>query len=498
MKIMKRLWLSILMMIVAPIILATVIVLVITDNQIKHFEEIYGATEGDYSILMNSYQAQNNLTADEFKNIKNLARGGGEELLNLKTCKKINKRLEKQQSALVIRSSNVIVFDGTSGSCWGLKLPEYGSGFSNQSAGIISNGKSQFIVKQYDFKTDEGQKCSAFIVTAAVGVLPETQNIVITVVLGLVALVITTGFGITFMMHTGIITPIQKLERATKKISQGDLDFTIEPVRDDEIGKLCEDFEQMRKRLKESAEAKVEQDRQYKILISNICHDLKTPITSIQGYVEGIMDGVANTPEKQDKYLKTIYIKAKEMNNLINELTIYSKLDTNRVPYDFKKLSIKEYFDDCVEDVTMEMETRGVELRYYNFCDEATLVIADPEQLTRVLHNIVSNAVKYMDKPRKQITLRVKDVGDFVQIEIEDTGKGISSKDLPFIFDRFYRADSSRNQTKGSGIGLSIVKKIVEDHGGKIWATSKLNIGTTMYFVLRKCQEVPNEQNSNH
>ena len=98
-----------------------------------------------------------------------------------------------------------------------------------------------------------------------------------------------------------------------------------------------------------------------------------------------------------------------------------------------------------------------------------------------------------MNREPKSIHIRIKDVGDFIQVEIEDTGKGISGKDLPYIFERFFRADSSRNETKGNGIGLSIVKKILDDHGGKIWATSKENVGTTMYFVLRKYQEVSNE-----
>ena len=121
------------------------------------------------------------------------------------------------------------------------------------------------------------------------------------------------------------------------------------------------------------------------------------------------------------------------------------------------------------------------------------MVIADAEQIKRVVNNIVSNSLKYTgDEKQKRINLRVKDVGDFIQVEIEDNGKGIAAKDLPNIFDRFYRTDASRNSSKGgSGIGLSIVKKIMEDHGGKVWATSKENIGTVMYFVLRKYQEVP-------
>ena len=114
-----------------------------------------------------------------------------------------------------------------------------------------------------------------------------------------------------------------------------------------------------------------------------------------------------------------------------------------------------------------------------------------PEQLKRVINNIVSNSLKYMEREHGLINLRVKDVGDFIQVELEDNGKGIAAKDLPNIFDRFYRTDASRNSSKGgSGIGLSIVKKIIEDHGGKIWATSREGVGTVMYFVIRKYQEV--------
>ena len=123
------------------------------------------------------------------------------------------------------------------------------------------------------------------------------------------------------------------------------------------------------------------------------------------------------------------------------------------------------------------------------------MIIADPEQLKRVINNIISNSLKYTDRDRRRINLRVKDVGDFIQVEVEDNGKGIAAKDLPHIFERFYRTDASRNSsTGGSGIGLSIVKKIIEDHGGKIWATSREGIGTVMYFVIRKYQEVPSNE----
>ena len=305
-------------------------------------------------------------------------------------------------------------------------------------------------------------------------------------------ILVFTALSIGLWIYRSIATPLVKLKKATQNIKEGNLDFVLDVEGNDEFSELCQDFEEMRKRLKEAAEEKIILDKENKELISNISHDLKTPITAVKGYVEGIMDGVADTPEKMDRYVKTIYNKTNEMDHLINELTFYSKIDTNRIPYTFSKLNVEDYFSDCAEEVGLELETRGIELVYANYVESGVQVIADGEQIRRVIHNLISNAIKYMDKPKGIIQIRIKDVGDFIQVEIEDNGKGIAAKDIVYIFDRFYRTDVSRNSSKGgSGIGLSIVKKILEDHGGKVWATSRLGIGTIMYFVLRKYQEVP-------
>ncbi len=323
---------------------------------------------------------------------------------------------------------------------------------------------------------------------AQIEVLVEDMAVCIVLILA------ATGLSITAWIYRSIVTPICKLEEAANNIKEGNLDFTIEADSKDEMGRLCQNFEDMRQRLKESAEEKLEAEKQNRILISNISHDLRTPITAIKGYVEGILDGVADTPEKVDKYMRTIYNKAIDMDRLINELTLYAKIDTNRIPYNFKRINAGEYFHDCIEEIGLELEAEHLGLSYFNYVNDEVLIIADPEQLKRVIDNIIGNSVKYMDKEHGLINIRIKDVGDFIQVEIEDNGKGIAQKDLPFIFDRFYRTDASRNSaTGGSGIGLSIVKKIIEDHGGKIWATSKESTGTVMYFVIRKYQEVPNE-----
>ncbi len=305
-------------------------------------------------------------------------------------------------------------------------------------------------------------------------------------------IVFMTAALLVYWIYRTVSRPLEKLQKAARNIKEGNLDFEIKAETDDEIGQLCQDFEEMRLRLKANAEEKVAFDKENKELISNISHDLKTPITAIKGYVEGIMDGVADTPEKMDRYIKTIYNKANEMDLLINELTLYSKIDTNRIPYNFTTISAQQYFIDCAEDLYMELDSKGVRFEFRNYMEEDSKVIVDPEQLRRVINNIISNSLKYMDKEQGIITMNVRDVGDFIQIELGDNGKGIAAKDLPNIFDRFYRTDASRNSSKGgSGIGLSIVKKIVEEHGGKIWATSTEGKGTVMYFVVRKYQEVP-------
>ena len=327
-------------------------------------------------------------------------------------------------------------------------------------------------------------------------VMPDMRMLFMEIVSSVILVLFLTAAMLMIWIYQSMVTPIRKLQVAAENIKEGNLDFSLdtEGTEQDEMNELCVTFEEMRRRLKENAEEKIRTEKESRDLISNIAHDLKTPITAVKGYAEGIIDGVANTPEKIDRYVRTIYSKANEMDTLINELTLYSKIDTNKIPYNFAKINVEEYFADCIEEIGVDLETKGIGLAYYNYTEKDVVIIADPEQIRRVVNNIVGNSVKYMNKANGFINVRIKDVGDFIQVEIEDNGRGIPQKDLPYIFDRFYRGDVSRNSaTGGSGIGLSIVKKIMEDHGGKIWATSKEGTGTIMYFVIRKYQEVPNE-----
>ena len=319
---------------------------------------------------------------------------------------------------------------------------------------------------------------------------PEYRQAFIQVALLIILVLVITAIILLTWLTESIIKPLSTLQKAARAIKDGDLDFSLAVSGTDEISELCQDFEDMRIRLKDNQEEKIRFDRENKILISNISHDLKTPLTAVKGYCEGILDGVASSPEKLTKYVRTIYNKACDMENLIDELSLYSKIDTNRIPYHFCRIRVQDYFADCAAELETELDSRGIELTYSNYLEKDVEIIGDTEQLKRVVNNIISNSVKYMDKKKGIIGMRLRDDGDFIHVEIEDNGRGIAAKDVPYIFDRFFRTDESRNSAMGgSGIGLSIVRKIIEDHGGRIWATSILGTGTIMHFVLRKYQE---------
>ena len=214
---------------------------------------------------------------------------------------------------------------------------------------------------------------------------------------------------------------------------------------------------------------------------------MKTPLTAIRGYVEGILDGVASSPQKVRDYLNTIYNKTNDMTKLIDELLYYSRVTGNKVSYNFERTNVKDFFDEYVKDLYLELETVKIKFSYTANVDADTVIDIDREQIKRALNNIIANAVKYMDKENPEIHLIVKEMVDAINIRISDNGRGIAEKDLPHIFERFYRSDASRNtKLGGSGIGLSIVKKVIEIHEGSVVAMSKSGVGTDIDIVLKK------------
>ena len=492
MKLKTRLILGFVSMILLPLALSVTVIWAFAQFQMGVIENTYGISGTDYKTVSNPITLMDKVTESTYQQLMITANREPEKFEDEEFLDSIGEKLGEKNSYLIVRQGTEVVYMGSvDGEELVDKLPKYNEHNEDESS-IYLGGEYKVLIKNIQFVQDTGEIGTVFIVTGVSNLIPEVKHFLIEMLLAVIVILALTAGMMIMWIYRGVVVPLGRMKIATQNIKDGNLDFELEVKADDEIGQLCRDFEEMRMRLKETSVEKVEYDKRSKELISNISHDLKTPITAIKGYVEGIMDGVADTPEKMERYIRTIYNKANEMDTLINELTLYSKIDSNRIPYNFGTLPVGDYFDDCASELKVDLESRGITFEYRNYVDGNVKIIVDAEQLKRVINNIISNAAKYMDKANKMINLRVKDVGDLVQVEIEDNGKGIGTKELPYIFERFYRTDASRNSaTGGSGIGLSIVKKIIEEHGGKIWATSKEGTGTVMYFVIRKYQEVP-------
>ncbi len=491
-KLKNRVVVSFLVLTIIPVILTACVVAVTLKLQTSKIKDQYGLETSADALYDNSRQLSE-LADDVYEELCALVESNSEELEDNAYLNQVNEQLSDYQGFLVLLKDGSVYYNGDttiSDPVLEQELPSYEEK-SDTDSYLLLQTAGRYLVRQENFIFSDGSEGSAYILINMNQLSPTVKSWLVTIVFCIILLLALTSSVVSYWIYRSIIIPINELKKAAREIRDGNLDYSVQGCGISEINDLCSDFEEMRLRLKESADEKVKNDQDSKELISNISHDLKTPITAVKGYCEGIIDGVADTPEKMDRYIRTIYNKTIEMDRLINELTLYSKINTNKIPYTFTKIHINEYFEDCAEDLQLELQSKEVEFTFFNYLTEDFVVIADVEQLSRVINNIISNAVKYMNKSRKIINMRLRDVGDFIQIEIEDNGKGIAQKDLPKIFERFYRTDASRNSSRGgSGIGLSIVRKIVEDHGGKVWATSKEDVGTVMYVVLRKYQEV--------
>lgn len=325
---------------------------------------------------------------------------------------------------------------------------------------------------------------------------PEFQKLVLISAAVSVAIAIISSTAVVFRLSSTLMSPLGELKEAADKIRSGNLDFEIMTSKYEEVNELCTAFESMRKRLKDMDQIQREYEKERNLLIANISHDLRTPITSIKGYAQGLMDDVADTPEKRDKYITTIYQKAEILEELAHSMNEYSQYEMKRIQYDLKPGDVTKLLRDFADECRLDLESDGIEL-LCKIPDKEYIVMLDIVKMRRVLANIVGNAVKYKknDSSTVQINLESmqsegKEAGG-VCITIADNGMGISKDDIKRVFDSHFRGDPSRtSQVKGQGLGLSIAKQIIEAHRGKIWITSKAEEGTSVYIYLPLNQRI--------
>lgn len=312
---------------------------------------------------------------------------------------------------------------------------------------------------------------------------PSALYYVILWVVICIALMVISTTVTTHIMTKSVEKPINELARAAEYIREGNLNFEVMGSKYSEIDNLCSAFDAMRKELKLSKQREDYMKQERSMLLANLSHDLKTPITSIKGYVDGIRDGVAATPEKMDRYLDTIHAKAEVIDDMVNNLSMFSKLEMSRLSFHFERGDINSFLRSFIDDYKLDFEKNKITF-VSNIPEESVFVKLDYEKMSRALANLIDNAVKYRntENPVLEINTLTRDKG--VYICISDNGIGIDGSEMKNVFDGFYRADSSRS-IKGSGLGLGIVKQIVEKHGGKVWLKSDgIGKGTTAMIYL--------------
>ncbi len=314
------------------------------------------------------------------------------------------------------------------------------------------------------------------VLTSAIGKFFSSNPLAIIYVIVWAAIGIAIGAVTTTVITKKMVShleqTINKLCDNMYTIRNGDLNFEVIGSEYDELNDMCEAFDSMRRALIASRTKEEELKRERNMLIANISHDLKTPITSIKGYIDGINDGVADTPEKMSKYLETIRSKAGVVEELVSNLSMFAKLEVSELAFDMKCVDLRDLVFEILDGYRLDIENAGIEPEI-DLGESELNVMIDAEKIRRVFNNIIDNSLKYRRNESKKLSVRCFADSGYAYAIIEDDGMGINQNEIKKVFDSFYRTDKSRtSQIKGNGLGLGIAKQITEKHGGKLWLRS--------------------------
>jgi len=300
---------------------------------------------------------------------------------------------------------------------------------------------------------------------------------------GIVVLILTAigALWVISIMVRHVTGPLRRLKWAAKEIRDGNLGYELAVYGQDEFSELSAGFEQMRIRLKDSTRAQEKAETERRAMMASVTHDLQTPIASMIGYAEGILDGVADTPEKVREYAAVIRQKARSLQALAEDLSLLSRLEHAQLPLDRRE----EDFGAFVAELASEFSHNEPDARIEMLLAPRLPVSIDREKMARVLTNLFQNSVKYKkpDKPPEVSLTLARQDGEAL-LTVSDNGLGVAQGDMPHLFDQFYRADASRGLQSGSGLGLSIARQLVHLHGGKIWIRGNPGGGLSVNIAL--------------
>lgn len=312
----------------------------------------------------------------------------------------------------------------------------------------------------------------------------EAFNLGIVMMLLVIGIILITNRFLTRLVFRSIVTPLDTLVYGVHQIRDGNLDYRIEYKGRDEFAQVCVDFNEMAQRLLDMVNAQQKNDENRRELIACISHDLRTPLTSIKAYVEGLEKGVADNPQMQRMYLDTIKNKTEDLEHIVAQLFLFSKLDVGEFPFNIEQVNIAAMISDYVDRTAPEYRDKNLELSVTaNIRNQ--MIHADTVQLRNVFTNLLENTLKYGSQETKTMHISCVEDDGSVKITFTDNGPGVAPEALDKLFNVFYRSDKARTKPgQGSGLGLAIAAKIVERFDGIIRAYNSESGGLAVEICL--------------
>ncbi|MFT8321134.1 MAG: HAMP domain-containing sensor histidine kinase [Bacillus sp. (in: firmicutes)] len=283
------------------------------------------------------------------------------------------------------------------------------------------------------------------------------------------------AIGFTYVLSKKLSDPLIQMEKATRKIAKGDLTIRVTPPSKDEIGSLAHAINDLAFDLQKYRESRSE-------FFSNISHELRTPMTSLEGYAKVLKEKLYETEEEKEQYLDIIYQESIRLTRIIGDLFELSKMEEGKIGFHFEWIDLSEVMDSAIQKTKWRAQEKGLDMQAY-IQPNLPFVYCDGHRMAQVFINLLDNAIRYTELGT--ISVKISNVNDAVKISIEDTGIGIPEDELAYIFERFYRVEKSRSREfGGTGLGLAIVKNLVEQQGGSIQAFSDMGKGTRFEMMF--------------
>jgi len=490
MKVQKKIILSNILMVLIPMIFAVLLLVLISDSTglsfIQSTDQFYKAANGIISAQNYVYAYQKELWTENWvafeeertriQNTDNDGEDEGAEWIQSPKMTGLEEKLKKLGYNICVMRDSVILYTTLNQKDMAV-LKEKGEKLIAEAEHLCVAGDGTAVIKT-SFYQDQSE-CVLLAVNHKQVVMDANnsyfnKNIMKYIILffGItVAVIIITNMVLSRWIAGSIMPPLKKLKQAAGQIQQGNLEEEIFYDRQDEFGELCSSFEQMRVYLKESVQQRISDENSRKELISGLSHDLRTPLTTIIGYAEGMVNGIATTPEKQKKYASAILLRANELKQMIDTLLLYNNLENKEIQYHFTEYDMNEFISQYFDEHKHDLEQNKVQV-VLSLDDEGEPVVSiDELQFSRVFDNLIRNSIKYREKDSTVLTVTTKLRKQEILLTLQDDGPGIPEDKKERIFDCFFRLDNSRTKAnEGNGLGLSVVKKIVEGHGGTVTA----------------------------